>query len=324
MSTLPPSLPLVDPSRGFEHAAASVLSFVRAELGLDMALVSRRVDMHSIVLAAEDARWGTKAGDVLVWEETLCAAAVDGSAPMIVPCVDDVPALVQARADERKDMQSYVSVPIRDGNGDATGTLCGAAVEAKGADFASKLAVVQLLADLLGTLLQYERDLASAARTAERAMSYAHIDGLTGVANRRHWEITLATEAERFRRYANPYAVVVFDVDDLDEVYARRGRVAGDERVSLAAEILTASVRPSDTVARLGGGEFGILAVECDREGASALTARLTTAFAAAAMCPSLGAAASRPGQDAGATWATAEALMNASKRMLGSLVDLV
>lgn len=324
MSTPPPSVPPLSPSRGFDQAAASVLSFVRADLGLDMALVSRRVDAHYIVLAAEDARWGTHEGDVLVWGDTLCAAAVDGEAPMIVPSIDEVPALVEARARQGADMQCYVSVPIRDGDGAVTGTLCGAGAEPKGPDFATKLGVVQLLADLLGTVLQHERDLAAAARTVERAMSYAHTDGLTGVANRRHWQTTLATEAERYRRYANPYAVVIFDVDGLDDVYASQGRVAGDELVCLAAEILTASVRPSDTVARLGGGEFGILAVECDREGADALTARLTTSFAAAGMCPSLGAAASKPGQDAHATWAAADALMNASKRALGSLVDLV
>ena len=324
MSTLPPSLPLSRPSKGFEHAAASVLSFVRAELELDMALVSRRVDTHYVVLAAEDARWGTNEGDVLVWGETLCAATIDGRAPMIVPCIDDVPALVQVRARQGADMQSYVSVPIRDRDGEITGTLCGAGTEAKGEDFAAKITVVQLLADLLGSLLQHERDLAAATRAAERAMSYAHTDALTGLANRRHWESTLVTEAERFRRYANPFSVVIFEVDDLEDVYARQGQVAGDELTSLAAEILTVSVRPSDTVARLGGGEFGILAVECDRDGASALTARLTSAFAAIGMRPSIGAAASKPGQDARATWTAAEALMNASKRALGSLVDLL
>lgn len=323
MDTLPPLALPTPPSSSFEEAAASVLSFLRAELGLDMALVSRRVGAHSIVLAAQDARWGISEGDVRVWAETLCAATVDGRAPLIAPRIDDVPALAHSTARRGTDMQSYVSVPICDGDGAVIGTLSGASAEVQGEDFTASVTTVQLLANLLGSLLQRERDLDAVARVAERAMSYAHIDGLTGVANRRHWEATLATEAERFRRYANPYSVVVFELDDLGEISEQQGRAAGDEVVCLAAEVLTALVRPSDTVARLGGGEFAILAVECDRDGAAALTERLTAAFAAIAMWPSLGAAASKPGQDARATWTAAVASMNASRRALGTLVTL-
>ena len=300
-----PSSPGIDTSEDFATAARSVLAFVRAELELDMALVCRRVDTHAVVLAADDARWNTRAGDVLAWDDALCSRAVAGSVPW------------RHAADAR----SYVAVPIRDSAGEVIGTLCGAGAEAKGEEFAAKLPVVQLLGDLLGTLLQRERDLATAVRAADRARAFAHSDPLTGVGNRRHWNAMLATEAERFSRYANPYALVVFDLDDVHVVNDRHGLVAGDELICLTAEILTALVRPSDTVARLGGDEFGILAVECDRDGASALTARLSNAFAFAGIGVSIGVAVSKPGQDGRATWAAADAALTASRWTLGPLV---
>lgn len=324
MTLLPPSLGVVTPSEDFESAARSVLSFLRRELELDMALVSRRVDAHYIVLAADDDRWNMHDGKVLVWDETLCATVVAGDADFITPRVDDSPALAAARALQGADIASYVSVPMRDREGGLTGTLCGASATPRTDEFVAKLAIVQLLADLLGTLLQHERDLSAALRAAERAKAYAHTDAHTGAGNRRHWNAMLAVEAERFRRYANPYAVIVLDLDALPTVSGEHGQTAADELICLTAEMLTSLVRPSDTVARLGEDQFAILAVECDRDGVSALTARLAGAFAALDVDASIGAAVSKPGQGGRATWAAADAAADASKRTLGSLVDLV
>lgn len=207
---------------------------------------------------------------------------------------------------------------VRDATGAPTGTLC----STDAASGAQHPPVVGLLADLLGAVLRQERELALARRDAGRATRDASTDPLTGVSNRGRWEVALAMEAERFRRYAHAYAIVVVDLDGLKDVNERLGHVAGDELIALIGAMLRACVRPSDTVARLGGDEFGILAVECDHEGASALTARLTDAFAAADVPVSLGAAVARPGRDGDATWSAATAAMFASKATLGSLAD--
>lgn len=206
----------------------------------------------------------------------------------------------------------------RDVDGEFTGAL-------RSADPASAVEyprVVGLLEDLLGSLLGQEHELASARREAARATLHASTDPLTGVRNRRHWEVVVTTEAERFRRYMNPYVIVVVDLDGVKEVNERQSHVAGDELIALTGVMLRACVRPSDTVARLGGDEFGILAVECNRDGASALTARLNDAFAAAGMRASMGVAVARPGRDGAATWAAATAAMFDSKATLGSLAD--
>ena len=164
--------------------------------------------------------------------------------------------------------------------------------------------------------------LADRELAAARATLHASQHPLTGVRSRRHWEVVVTTEGERFRRYASPYAVVVVDLDGLKEVNERQGQVAGDELITLTGVMLRACVRPSDTVARLGGDKFGILAVECNLDGAAALTARLNDAFAAAGVRASMGTAVARPGRDGIATWAAATAAMFDSKATLGSLAD--
>lgn len=148
------------------------------------------------------------------------------------------------------------------------------------------------------------------------------IDALTGVRDGGHWEIVVTTEAERFFRYGSPYAIIVVGLDGLNEVTERQGDVARDELIALTGVMLRACVRPSDTVARLDSDDFGILAVECNRDGATAITARLNDAFAAVGVHASLGTAVARPQRDGLSTWAAATAAMLDSKATLGSLAD--
>ena len=299
----------------FETATRAVLNFVRQELDLEMALLSRRVDDDYLVLVADDVRGDLHDGDVFAWEDTFCARVVDGRAPMIAPRVDDVPAFVEARAIHGSDLQSYVGVPITGAAGDVIAILCGGSSRAKSDAFAAKLPVTQLLADLLGGMLRQERELAAAVRTAERAQVHASTDSLTGLGNRRHWDTMLTAEAERFRRYGSPYAVIMIDLDGLKHVNDLQGHAAGDELICLTAEVLTALVRPSDTIARLGGDEFVILAVECDRNGAQALSTRLDDAFAAAGLRASAGMAVAAPNGTAAETVNAADRAMYESKR---------
>ena len=165
--------------------------------------------------------------------------------------------------------------------------------------------------------------LADRELAAARASRGAANDPLTGVRTSGHWELAVTTEGERFRRYGSPYAVVVVDLDALREVDARHGQVAAEELSELTGVMLCASVRPSDTVARLAGDKFGILAVECNRDGAAAITSRLNDAFAAAGVRASLGTAIARPGRDGISTWAAATSALFDSKAMLGSLPDI-
>jgi diguanylate cyclase len=88
-------------------------------------------------------------------------------------------------------------------------------------------------------------------------------DALTGLANRRHFESVLARELDRVARAGEPALLLVLDIDHFKRVNDTRGHVAGDLVIKAVANALQQSVRPMDTVARIGGEEFAIALPNC-------------------------------------------------------------
>jgi diguanylate cyclase (GGDEF)-like protein len=81
-------------------------------------------------------------------------------------------------------------------------------------------------------------------------------DGLTGLFNRRYMDESLAREYARARRYREPLAVAMLDIDHFKRVNDSVSHRAGDEVLKTLAGILTASCREVDLAARYGGEEF--------------------------------------------------------------------
>ena len=88
-------------------------------------------------------------------------------------------------------------------------------------------------------------------------------DPLTGLANRRSFELTLVRELDRVARSGEPALVLVIDIDHFKAVNDRHGHAAGDQVLQAVASTLGASVRPMDTVARYGGEEFAVVLPNC-------------------------------------------------------------
>jgi diguanylate cyclase (GGDEF)-like protein len=84
-------------------------------------------------------------------------------------------------------------------------------------------------------------------------------DPLTGLWNRRYLETRIAEEVARARRLRGPLSVLGIDLDGFKQVNDRHGHAAGDQVLVFVAERLLRSVRPTDTVARVGGDEFIVL-----------------------------------------------------------------
>lgn len=128
------------------------------------------------------------------------------------------------------------------------------------------------LAGQLATALQTARDLATTLdrRVAERteALTLANqrlealstTDGLTGLANRRHFDDILAKEWKRARRHGTHLALIMIDVDHFKRFNDTHGHLAGDDCLRQVAKVLTQRMlRGSDTPARFGGEEFAII-----------------------------------------------------------------
>ncbi|HEY7632554.1 MAG TPA: GGDEF domain-containing protein [Thermoleophilaceae bacterium] len=105
-------------------------------------------------------------------------------------------------------------------------------------------------------------------------------DPLTGVANRRAFGERLRYEIARHTRQQRRFAVIALDLDGFKAVNDRFGHQAGDELLREVASAINAILREQDTVARVGGDEFTVLAPETDREGGECLADRVEEAVA--------------------------------------------
>jgi two-component system cell cycle response regulator len=87
----------------------------------------------------------------------------------------------------------------------------------------------------------------------------ALIDGVTGLWNRRHFDLRCRDAQAAATRFGEPYAVILFDVDDFKAVNDNYDHFTGDAALIHLAAILRRSSREVDVVARWGGEEFAIL-----------------------------------------------------------------
>jgi diguanylate cyclase (GGDEF)-like protein len=106
-----------------------------------------------------------------------------------------------------------------------------------------------------------EKELLEVTRRLEEVIHSLQLmstmDALTGIANRRLFDESLAREWRRCLRDGVPLSLVMVDLDHFKEFNDFYGHVAGDQALQRVAEAVAASVkRPGDLVARYGGEEF--------------------------------------------------------------------
>src|SRR5262245_7378089 len=105
-------------------------------------------------------------------------------------------------------------------------------------------------------------------------------DPLTGLPNRIWFQESLEVAFSRLRRNHERFALFCFDLDNFKVVNDRMGHSAGDELLIQVAERLKKCTRLGDTLARIGGDEFVLVAANVDtRQQASIIASRIVTAF---------------------------------------------
>jgi diguanylate cyclase (GGDEF)-like protein/putative nucleotidyltransferase with HDIG domain len=142
-----------------------------------------------------------------------------------------------------------------------------------------ELDLLGLLVDQLAVALQNARDYHDKLEAAIR-------DPLTGLYNRRFFYEAFEMETARHDRYGGGAALVLFDIDDFKQINDTLGHAAGDEVLLGISRIADGLVRPSDTFARVGGEEFGLLMPETGQLDALLVAERLRTAVARAELLP--------------------------------------
>jgi diguanylate cyclase (GGDEF)-like protein len=148
-------------------------------------------------------------------------------------------------------------------------------------------AVVELRADagaplVLGTRLAALRTLAAqgglalaASQLHGRAVQLGRTDGLTGLLNRRTFDVDAAAEVALSARHGRPLAIAMIDIDHFKAVNDTYGHPTGDAVLRAVAERIAGSLRDSDTAYRYGGEEFAVLLRETDGPGALRVAERI-------------------------------------------------
>lgn len=109
----------------------------------------------------------------------------------------------------------------------------------------------------------------------------SHSDGLTGIANRRFFNTTLAREFSRMQRHQQWLALLMVDVDDFKAFNDHYGHLRGDACLQKIAQTIGQGLkRPGDMVARYGGEEFVCLLPDTDAAGALQMAHQLQAAIA--------------------------------------------
>lgn len=105
-------------------------------------------------------------------------------------------------------------------------------------------------------------------------------DKLTGLANRRQFDLYLDIELNRAHRIQSPLSLLLIDVDYFKRFNDQYGHIAGDECLQvLCARIKQCVRRPSDMVARYGGEELAVVMPNTDESGASLVAESIMSAI---------------------------------------------
>jgi len=107
------------------------------------------------------------------------------------------------------------------------------------------------------------------------------VDELTGLYNRRGFVTLAQGHVSQASRAHRRFVLVMADLDGLKPINDTFGHKAGDAAIRIAAEVLRNSFRSSDVVARMGGDEFAVLALETSESGESVMMYRITEGLAA-------------------------------------------
>ena len=137
-----------------------------------------------------------------------------------------------------------------------------------GAFTASDVQPLESVADICAAAIQN-------ARYFDRVRHMAYVDGLTGIFNRRYFEMRVTEEMERARRYDNALALIMVDIDHFKRLNDEFGHLLGDEVLRQVSTLFDQNLRTSDIVCRYGGEEFVVLMPQTTVEQASTAAEKL-------------------------------------------------
>ena len=124
---------------------------------------------------------------------------------------------------------------------------------------AETTAIVDHQTRLQTQLLTSSQQLAEMRVNLDTARREAMTDGLTGIANRKAFDLTLNEAAEEAVTEGVPLSLLMVDIDHFKRFNDTHGHLVGDHVLRLVGKVLTECIKGRDTAARYGGEEFSII-----------------------------------------------------------------
>jgi diguanylate cyclase (GGDEF)-like protein/PAS domain S-box-containing protein len=137
---------------------------------------------------------------------------------------------------------------------------------------------------VIGVVLVFH-DVTNSRRLAQEISYQASHDALTGLYNRREFELRLRSLLDNTAGEQRQHALLYLDLDQFKVVNDTSGHSAGDELLRQLTVIMQAKIRDADMLARLGGDEFGVLLENCPVDQAQRVAEELIEAVKSFHFC---------------------------------------
>jgi diguanylate cyclase len=277
-------------SVALEHAARPLLQLVQHLTELDTTFLTRidwKALTQHVVLVEGLHKPVIQEGTVTNWSDSMCRLMFDAQ----LSHSDAVPAMFPASAGATLGMQSFFAVPVLS-DGKTIGTLCGASTNSV-AIAEHTLTSLKLIADALAYQMALDQQMQLQQRKAKVAektidklyqqaqqmQNLAHTDELTGLDNRRAFQIKFEQYQLQSETQGTALALMMIDIDEFKQLNDQHGHEKGDLALQQLGSVLAAVARQSDIACRLGGDEFVLAASDTDAEGLFHLATRVQQQF---------------------------------------------